>query len=104
MNQDILKVNMLSIAVAGLLILITGVVLYVFREQVADNIRFFMPLPPIGVAAYIFVFNLYGHYDGTLPGGTWDAVKELLVGTAVAAVAFGIFTLLLVAIIELVRR
>ena len=104
MNQDVLKINMLSIAVAGLLIMLTGIVLYIFREQVADNVRFFMPLPPIGVAAYIFVFNMYRHYDGTLSGGVWGAAKEILYSTAIAAAAFGVFTLLLIVIIDYFKK
>ena len=104
MNQEVLKVNMLAIAIAGLLILLTGVILYIFRDQVYDNVRFFMPLPPIGVAAYIFVFNMYGHYNGTLSGGAWGAAKEIIYGTAIAAAAFGVFTLLLVVIIDFIKR
>lgn len=104
MNQDILKINTLSIAVAGFLILLTGIILYFFRNDISDNIRFFMPLPPLAVAAYIFVFNLYSHYDGTLPEGTWGTAKEIIYGTAVAAIAFGVFTVLLVVIIDYFKR
>ena len=46
MNPDVLKTNMLSIAVAGLLIMLTGIALYLFRDEVSDNVRFFMPIPP----------------------------------------------------------
>jgi hypothetical protein len=104
MNQDILKVNMLSIAVAGFLILLTGVILYIFRDQVYDHVRFFMPLPPIGVAAYIFVFNMYRHYDGTLPNGPGSAAKEIIYATAISAIAFGVFTTLLVVIINYFKK
>jgi hypothetical protein len=104
MNPEVLKTNMLSIAVAGLLIMLTGVALYLFRDHVSDNVRFFMPIPPLGVAAYIFVFNMYSHYEDNLPGGIWTAAKELLISTAIAAIAFGIFALLIVAIVSLLRR
>ena len=104
MNEDVLKVNMLAIAVAGFLILLTGIVLYFFRVQVYDHVRYFLPLPPIGVASYIFVFNMYAHYEGTLPDGPWSAAKEILISTAVAAAAFGLFTLLLVVIIDYMKR
>lgn len=104
MNPDVLKTNMLSIAVAGLLILLTGISLYLFRERIADNVRFFMPIPPLAVAAYIFVFNMYSHYDGNLPDGNWAAAREILYSTAIAAIAFGIFALLIVVIISFVRR
>lgn len=104
MNPEILKTNMLSIAVAGLLILLTGIILYLFREQVSDYVRFFMPIPPLAVAAYIFVFNLYNHYDGQLPAGSWTAAKEILLSTAIAAISFCLFAGLIVAIITVIKR
>lgn len=104
MNPDIIKTNTLSIAVAGLLILLTGITLYLFRDEVYDNIRFFMPIPPLAVAAYIFVFNMYSHYDGNLPPGNWAAVKEILYSTAIAAIAFGVFATLIVVIINFIKR
>lgn len=104
MEQDILKANMLSIAVAGLLLLLTGVFLYLFRNQIADHTRFLMPIPPLAVAAYIFVFNMYGHYGGNLPALTWNTAKELLISTAISAGAYAIFTLLLIIIVHFVKR
>ena len=104
MNPEVLKTNMLSIAVAGLLILLTGITLYLFRDEIYDNVRFFMPIPPLAVAAYIFVFNMYSHYDGNLPEGTWAAAKELLYSTAIATIAFGFFALLIMVIVNLVKR
>ena len=104
MSPEVLKTNMLAIAVAGLLIMITGIALYLFRDQVSDNIRFFMPIPPLGVAAYIFVFNMYSHYDGQLPKGSWIAAKEILISTVVAAIFFGVFSMLTVLIIGLIKR
>lgn len=104
MNPEVLKTNMLSIAVAGLLIMLTGIALYIFRDQVSDNVRFFMPIPPLGVAAYIFVFNMYSHYDGRLPEGSWVAVKEIVYSTAIAGLSFGIFALLILLIINFIRR
>lgn len=104
MNPELLKANILSIAVAGLLILLTGIVLYQFREQIADNVRFFMPIPPLAVAAYIFVFNMYNHYDGRVPDGEWVAAKEILYSTAIAALSFGVFAILILGIILISKR
>ena len=95
---------MLAIAVAGFLILLTGVFLYLFRDQISNNIRYFMPIPPIGVAAYIFVFNMYAHYNGTLPERTWASVKEILHATAISASAFAVFSVLLVLLIGYIKR
>ncbi len=104
MDQDVLKTNLLSIAVAGLLMLLAGTLLYLFRDQVSDNVRFYMPIPPLIVAAYIFVFNMYNYYDGNVPGGVWGTSKEIIYSTAISAVVFGTSTLLLIAIIHFLKR
>lgn len=104
MEQDVLKTNLLSIAIAGFLIMLVGTILYFFRSDISDSIRFFMPIPPLGVAAYIFVFNMYSYYGGNLPEGIWGTAKELIVGISVSAIAFSIFTILLVFIIGYLKR
>ena len=104
MEQEVLKTNLLSIAVAGLLMALTGILLYIFRDELAGNARYVMPIPPLSVASYIFVFNMYQHYSGSLPGSSLATIKEILISTAVAAFFFGIFSLLLVFIISLVKR
>ncbi len=104
MSPDVLKTNILSIAAAGLLILLTGLVLYFIRDEISENVRFFMPIPPLAVAAYIFVFNMYSHYEGNLPEGNWTAAKEILYSTAIAALSFGVFALLIVVIVNFIKR
>ena len=79
MNDEMLKVNILSITSAGLLMLLTGLLLYVFRDVVSRNVRFFLPVPPLGVAAYVFVFNLFAFYNGNLPGNFWDTVRGVVI-------------------------
>jgi hypothetical protein len=104
MEEDILRTNLLSLAVAGLLMFVTGLVLYVFREQIGGNSRFVMTVPPIGVAAYVFVFNMYRHYGGNLPTYSWHTVREIVYSTAVAALIFGLFTTLLLIIVDAIKR
>jgi hypothetical protein len=104
MNPDLFKVNTLAIIAAGSLILLTGIALYFFRGQISGSIRFFMPIPPLAVAAYIFAFNMYNHFGGELPDGKWAAAREIIYGTLIAAIAFGLFTVLIVLIISLVKR
>jgi hypothetical protein len=104
MNPELLKTNTLSIAVAGLLILLMGIVLYLFRDQFAGNVRFFMPIPPLAVAAYIFVFNMYNHYGGRLPEGQWVAAREILFSTAIAALSFGVIAILILGVILISKR
>ena len=91
MNDEMLKVNILTITVAGFLMLLTGVFLYMFRNFVYDNLRFFLPIPPLGVAAYIFVFNLFNYYRGDLPGNVWDTARELIYSAVASGVVFCVF-------------
>jgi len=84
--------------------LLAGTLLYFFRDEVSNNVRFFMPIPPLIVAAYIFVFNMYNYYDGKLPGGAWTTSKEIIYSAAISAVVFGISTLMLIVIIHFLKR
>jgi hypothetical protein len=104
LRNNTLETNILSIAGAGLLVLLTGVFFFVFRDSISKNIRYFLPIPPLAVAAYIFVFNLFVHYDGVLPENLWDVAKEVTYSTVISSVAFFVFTLLLVFFIGFVRR
>jgi CHASE1-domain containing sensor protein len=92
-----LKINILSIAGIGLLMLLTGLLLFVFQDSIAQQRRFFLPIPPLGVAAYVFVFNLFQHHSGSLPESPWLTMMEVLSGTAIAGAVFLVFSLLLVA-------
>lgn len=104
MEHDVLKTYMLSITAAGFLIMVAGAILYYFRGEIAGNARFFLPIPPLGVAAYIFVFNMFDHYGGNLPQGTWNTAKEILYSVAISAFAFGFFTVLLIVIVGYLKR
>lgn len=98
-----LKVNILSITVAGFLMLLTGLLLYFFRNHVADNVRFLLPIPPIGVAAYIFVFNMFRHYQGHLPENLADTLRELLVSATISGIVFCAFVVANIAITNFLK-
>ena len=104
MEDETIKANLLSLAGSGFLILLTGLLLYVFRGSVARYMRFVLPIPPLGVAAYIFVFNLYIHYDGNLPENSWGTAREIALSVAVASIIFAVFTVLLILFTSVVRR
>ncbi len=91
MEDEMLKLNILTITVAGVLMLLTGLFLYLFRDIVSNNVRFFLPIPPLGVAAYVFVFNMFRHYNGNLPGSVEDIVRELVSSAVISGVVFCIF-------------
>ncbi len=104
MNQALLKINLFAIIGFGLVVGIFGLVLFFFRTQIAPYLRYFLPLPPLGVAAYVFVFNLYGYFGGEMPANKMTLLKELLIGTSVMTLIFGLTTFLLVLFLEITRR
>ena len=104
MDEDLLKVHMLTIAAMGFLILVTGLVLYLFRDEISNNLRFFLPIPPIGVASYIFIFNMFRAYEGTLPGGAWETLREVAYGTLIMTGVFFTFSVLNAFLTNLLRR
>lgn len=104
MEEDLLKLNMLTIAASGFLMLVTGLLLYVFRDTVSNSLRFFLPIPPIGVAAYIFVFNMFSHYQGHLPENTSVAIREIITSSLFAFTAFAVFVVLNISITYLLKR
>ena len=95
MNNDILKINILSIALSGLIMMVSGGVLYFFRGVLTNGlIRYFLPIPPIAVAAYIFVFNMF-KYQSSRPDKLNLAV-EMLIATLVSSSFFFVFTAVLI--------
>jgi len=104
MESEDVKTNLLAIAVSGLLTMLAGTVLYYFRSSISDNMRYLLQIPPLGVAAYIFAFNLFRYYNGSLPERFADTAREIVYSTLISAGVFFIFTLMFVLIIGFVDR
>jgi hypothetical protein len=104
MQDDSVITNILSIAGAGLLLLLTGLSFLFFRDFISRNIRYFLPIPPIGVAAYIYVFNLYQHNNGDLMGRLTGIIKEILLSVGIVSLTFAAFVTLLIFFISTMRR
>ena len=99
MNKDMLKINILSIVLSGLIIMVSGGIIYFFRGLLTNGtIRYFLPIPPIAVAAYIFVFNMFKYQSSRSPAKL-DLAVELLLATLVSSSFFLIFTAVLILVI-----
>jgi hypothetical protein len=103
LERELVKVNILAITVSGLLLLLAGLALYALRDDAARVLRFFLPIPPIAVAAYVYVFNMFRFYNAHLPAGGWPTVRELLLGTLVSTLIFGTFAAAMTVIIAVVK-
>lgn len=104
MEEDLLKINMITIAASGVLIFLTGLLLYLFRDTVSNNLRYFLPIPPIGVAAYIYVFNMFSHYMGHLPENTATTIREIIISSTITFTVFAIFVVLNISITYFLKR
>jgi hypothetical protein len=104
MENEVIKTNLLAIAVSGLLTMLAGIILYIFRASIAGNMRYLLQIPPLGVAAYIFAFNLFRYYNGSLPDNFAITAREIVYSTLISAGVFFIFTVMFVLIIGLVDR
>jgi len=104
MHKDPIITNILLIAGAGLLIFLTGLSFLLFRDFVSRNIRYFLPMPPISVAAYIYVYNLFQHNNGVLPEKISEVSKELFISIGFASFSFAAFVGLLILFVNTVRK
>lgn len=72
---------------------------YLFRGMLTNGaIRYFLPIPPIAVAAYIFVFNMFKYQSNYSPAKLNIAV-EMLIATLVSGLFFFIFIAVLILVI-----
>lgn len=104
MQEDSVIINILSIAGAGLIILITGIVFLIFRDYIQNHIQYFLPVPPIAVAAYIFVYNMYQQKTVLISGKLSVLLKEVLMSVGIVSISFAVFTILLILFIDVCRR
>lgn len=100
MNLVILKTTILSVIFMGVVISLAGIALLCWKSQVAPHMRFLLPIPPIGVASYVFVFNLFTKYGGSCPESLSDVIKEIILASAISSASFFIFTLVLVFLVD----
>lgn len=104
MKNDTFLTNILTLASAGLLILLTGLSLFFFRGFFARYIRFFLPIPPLAVAAYIYVYNMYDQFGGRLPARSLDLVKDVAINVLISFTFLTVFTILLIFMIDFLRK
>lgn len=104
MAIDLIKTNLMAITTLGIAITLAGFCLYSFRELATPYMRYLLPIPPIGVAAYIFVFNMFGKYNGQLPKLMPTVFREILMATLFSSLFFLLLTLMMVLIIIMTKN
>lgn len=101
MTSEELKLQLAVIAASGLILALAGALLIAVSEQLTPTaVRYLLPLPPIGVAAYVFVFSLLRDRGGEAPG-LLESLTQLGQASLLCAGFFGMLaggTLLLAAL------
>lgn len=104
MKDESFITNILTLSAAGFLILLTGIGLYIFRDTFTRYVRFFLPIPPLAVAAYIYVFNMFEIYKGDLSANRAEVIQDILTSIISAGLFFTTFTVSLILLIHFLRR
>lgn len=90
MKTDLAGLTALMIAGAGLLIAVAGGLAWFWRDNLAAHMRYVLPVPPLGVAAYVFVISLIKDRPDEI--GRAELMREIAVGAAAAAIVFAVFS------------
>ena len=99
MEIQVVRNNLIVITSMGFAMFIVGLILYTNATRVAPYMRYLLPLPPISVAAYIYVLNIVGNESDLaeirVAVRTLNIGQDLLIETAIGTISFVLITLLL---------
>lgn len=88
MTLDATRTNLLIVMAMGVAMFVLGLLLYLNGTRIAPYMRYLLPMPPIAVAAYIYVLNAVNAKGGPLT--LKDMVLETAIGTAVFVLITGL--------------
>ncbi len=90
MSKQTIRITLLSIAASGALLAAVGAGFYLMRDFILrrDLARFLSPLPPILVAAYVFVVNFFDHFGNDTAAAGQRAIVETATATGISAALF----------------
>ncbi len=91
MPMETVRNNLIIITSMGFAMFAVGLILYTNASCVAPYMRYLLPLPPIAVAAYIYVLNVVS-FKGDR---AFNIGQDLLMETLIGMVSFLLITLLL---------
>jgi hypothetical protein len=87
----------------GVVILLSGISLLFYKHRIASYMRYLLPIPPIGVASYVFVYNMFATYNGQRPGTVLDTLIEIGIASGVSFIFFSVFTVIQVFLVDLTK-
>ncbi len=99
-----IKLNIILIGSAGFIMFLIAAVMLNFAEQLSGSMRYWLTVPPLGVAAYVYVVNLLKVHASDGQGIVPSALMgDVLMATAIAATIFLLFAALMLGISSLIK-
>ena len=92
MTGDTLRMNLLLVASMGVGIALMALVLLAFKAQLGGGARFILPVPPLAVAAYVYVVTFAKELPGDGGITTGQALVDGGIASIAAAIVFFIFS------------
>ena len=96
MQVEAARTNFMIITAMGSAMFLLGFLLYFNASLVAPYMRYIFTIPPIAVAAYIYVLNLINHMaNQKIPMTIEIIVKDLLIEIIIGTGSFILITVLI---------
>ena len=102
--EDSVRLNILIMAASGIAIAVAGLIIYFFRKSIPDFMPFILALPPIGVAAYVYLFRLLSQKITSNSNGYSLSFSDILFGGMLTGLAFIFFCLIIITIVSLLKK
>ena len=102
--EDSVRLNILTMAASGIAIAVVGLLIYFFRKSLYDFMPFILALPPIGVAAYVYLFRLLSQKTAAKDSGYSLSFPDIMLGGLLTGLAFIFFCLLIMALVSLLKK
>ena len=102
--EDSVRLNILTMAASGIAIAVAGLIIYFFRKSLPSFMPFILALPPIGVAAYVYLFRLLSQKTASNDNGYGLSFPDILLGGLLTGLAFIFFCLLIMAFVSLLKK
>lgn len=106
MDKETVKIILLSVAGSGIAVFVISSALILFYKMFSDYfaeknpMRYFLPLPPISVAAYIIAYNILKENQDISTTSLWTIIKNIASITFVSAGALFAFSVFIVILVE----
>ena len=91
MHIEAVRNNLIVIASMGFSMFAIGLILYKYSALVSPYMRYLLPLPPISVAAYIYVLDIVKDNGNR----TLNVAQDLLMQTFIGTLSFVLIVLML---------